>query len=55
MNEIQRGVHEIHCCLKHGCKYSNPACPVESAEIRQAYPCEWCDEERSDVAKQIGF
>jgi len=39
------GVHETHCCLKHGCKYGNPKCPVETGKTKQKYPCEYCSEE----------
>lgn len=34
------GVHETHCCRKHGCKYfENEDCPVVLGLIKQAYPC----------------
>lgn len=39
------GVHETHCCLKHGCKYGDEDCPVALDLIKQQYPCEWCDDE----------
>ena len=34
------GVHIRHCCLKHGCKYSDPECPVELGLAKQDYGCE---------------
>lgn len=35
------GVHETHCCKKHGCKYAeNEDCPVVLGLIKQAYDCE---------------
>lgn len=37
------GVHQSHCCFKHGCKYGeNEQCPVTLAIIKQNYPCEYC-------------
>ena len=37
------GVHKTHCCLKHGCKYGDPDCPVILSLIEQKYPCEFCE------------
>ena len=35
------GVHETHCCKRHGCKYGEHAnCPVTLGLIKQAYGCE---------------
>ena len=39
------GVHEAHCCNRHGCKYGDEDCPVVSDLIKQEYPCEDCDED----------
>ena len=39
------GVHETHCCSKHGCKYGDADCPVVLELVEQEYPCEWCDED----------
>ena len=38
------GTHQTHCCQRHGCKYSyqGDACPVETGDIVQTYPCEQC-------------
>lgn len=38
------GVHVAHCCKWHGCKYSDPNCPVVSGEAEQLYLCEDCYE-----------
>ena len=38
------GVHEHHCCSKHGCKYGDEDCPVAIGLTTQVYPCEYCDE-----------
>lgn len=38
--KAQWGVHETHCCVKHGCKYGYKDCPVELDLIKQRYPCE---------------
>ena len=43
----QWGVHENHCCLKHGCKYGDKDCPVEMELTKQIYPCEDCHWETS--------
>lgn len=35
------GVHETHCCKRHGCKYGeHDKCPVTLGLIKQAYGCE---------------
>lgn len=35
------GVHETHCCKRHGCKYGeHHNCPVTLGLIKQAYSCE---------------
>lgn len=39
------GVHETHCCTRHGCKYGDADCPVKAGRIKQAYECEQCDED----------
>jgi hypothetical protein len=41
--------HPSHCCAKHGCKYGDPDCPVESGEQKQDHPCEQCGEEEFAV------
>ena len=38
------GVHEGHCCSKHGCKYGYIDCPVQNKLVEQKYPCEYCNE-----------
>ena len=38
------GVHETHCCEKHGCKYGYNDCPVEIGLVKQMYECELGDE-----------
>lgn len=40
------GVHEGHCCSKHGCKYGTSNCPV----VNKKHPgvvCEECSKERT--------
>lgn len=41
-----RDVHTEHCCVIHGCKYSNDDCTVASEEKIQSFPCETCEMER---------
>jgi hypothetical protein len=43
MDKSKYGVHQTHCCTKHGCKYGDEDCPVVSGEIKQDYICESCD------------
>lgn len=38
------GVHETHCCARHGCKYGDDDCPVANRTVLQAYACEDCGE-----------
>jgi hypothetical protein len=39
--EERWGVHETHCCKRHGCKYGeHNNCPVTLGLIKQAYRCE---------------
>lgn len=36
------GVHTAHCCVRHGCKYDNDACPVTTKQAAQQHACEEC-------------
>ena len=36
-------VHTEHCCVYHGCKYSNKDCTVELKLKKQSFPCELCE------------
>jgi hypothetical protein len=48
------GVHETHCCVRHGCKYHGVGqCPVESGKIIQKHPCEWCDQDKEYLMATI--
>lgn len=42
MDKSEFGVHETHCCVKHGCKYGDKDCPVVLEQIVQAYRCQDC-------------
>lgn len=37
-------VHEIHCCMKHGCKYGDEDCPVANKEL-PGVKCDVCSED----------
>jgi len=37
------GVHQSHCCEKHGCKYMDDDCPVETGRLPALYMCEDCE------------
>lgn len=39
------GVHESHCCVLHGCKFSNDDCPVEARQTTQDTICEDCEDD----------
>jgi len=44
---VQRSKHyacRTHCCKDHGCKYGHKDCPVKLGDVKQAYPCEYCEE-----------
>ena len=51
MKKDDWGVHQTHCCFKHGCKYGFDAiqkeCPVYTGKIKQEHPCEYCDGDNS--------
>ena len=56
MDKNRYGVHETHCCADHGCKYGDKDCPVALGEIKQAYECEYCGDEKEQFkwhAKEV--
>lgn len=44
------GVHETHCCEKHGCKYGDNDCCVALGIAKQRYPCEHCSDEEQEFS-----
>lgn len=51
----QRGnVHTSHCCLEHGCKYSDPDCQVVKGVQGQEGPCEFCGLEDDGYGQDAG-
>lgn len=38
-------VHVTHCCVVHGCKYSESTCPVVNQQERQTGGCESCSDD----------
>lgn len=44
-------VHTAHCCAKHGCKYSDDDCTVETGKAPADYVCESCHEEIERLAE----
>jgi hypothetical protein len=47
------GVHETHCCKKHGCKYGDyEDCPVCLGLIKQKYGCEVGDDFDEDCFEE---
>jgi hypothetical protein len=47
------GVHKMHCCSKHGCKYGDRDCPVVNHLIDQEYPCADCSEEKDSFGYPV--
>lgn len=45
MDSREIGVHKGHCCVKHGCKYGDPNCPVVKQVVEQSNICEECSDE----------
>lgn len=43
--ESRWGVHEAHCCKRHGCTYdSYEKCPVVAGAVDQDHPCDRCSD-----------
>ena len=50
------GVHQSHCCWKHGCKYGDDDCPVELGTVKQDHLCEYCENDVMEKGSGIyGF
>jgi hypothetical protein len=48
-NRDDWGVHEVHCCPKHGCKYGDDTCPVVlGLTTKHSNHCESCEMEEDD-------
>jgi hypothetical protein len=50
--QMSIGVHEAHCCKKHGCKYGEADCPVVLGTHKQRYACEQCEYEAMELVEQ---
>jgi len=46
-----RETHKSHCCVRHGCKYGEPDCPVASGEVEQLYDCESCAWDKEEFSE----
>lgn len=44
-----------HCCIRHGCKYGYPCCPVALGEIAQEFQCEDCEADKPDYEPIDGY
>jgi hypothetical protein len=53
MDKSKYGVHEAHCCIKHGCKYGDKDCTVVNGQTAQLYTCEWCEEDGIKTLDQL--
>lgn len=49
------GVHASHCCERHGCKYGDPDCPVETGQVKALYECEECGWEKEEYRQDPFF
>lgn len=53
------GVHEAHCCKKHGCKYGDEDCPIVLGHAKQRYTCDDgyddCFREDVELKTQEGY
>ena len=48
-NKDRWGVHESHCCPKHGCKYGDEECPVVLGLTQKHNEhCEMCEDEKEN-------
>ena len=45
-------VHTEHCCYRHGCKYGDADCSVETGRKKQSFPCEACSDEAADPIRR---
>ncbi|MEE8112719.1 MAG: hypothetical protein V3T23_00050 [Nitrososphaerales archaeon] len=45
-------VHTEHCCYRHGCKYGDTDCSVETGRKKQSHPCEECDDEAANPIRR---
>jgi hypothetical protein len=48
-----KDVHTGHCCVFHGCKYSDDDCTVTTNKARQQYPCELCNPECQTIIDEL--
>lgn len=55
MIENLKDVHTEHCCAKHGCKYGDDDCTVETGKFKQSFPCESCGYEEEQLDGQELF
>lgn len=53
MDKDNVGVHQSHCCVKHGCKYDDENCPVVTGKVQQKYLCESCSDEGVKSVEQL--
>lgn len=47
--KVHDGVHAMHCCVIHGCKYGHATCPVVTKRRVQRFLCEQCDDTLNDA------
>jgi len=48
-----KDVHTEHCCIVHGCKYSDEKCTVTTRRLKQSHGCENCELFPFDVREEF--
>lgn len=46
------GVHDTHCCKRHGCKYCDDDCPVQYSDAAGIF-CEMCQEDEREYPYEL--
>lgn len=49
----EKDVHTEHCCVFHGCKYSDDDCTVATGKKNQSFSCEQCDWELEEQTRMM--
>ena len=50
--ELEKRVHQTHCCKEHGCKYGDVDCQVVEGKVKQLYPCEECEDAKFNPCEE---
>lgn len=47
------GVHLTHCCVRCGCKYGDPECPVETGMMQPECECWDCEDRKEQLKGEL--